>query len=131
MKAGETLQTLTFESAWDKAICAKDRQMVTKRFDQIHHLDGLGFVTTYLNHTYNHRKALLVTVLLHNYMDEPLSLVEKTITLISGEKKIATYAFSLPFTIPATTSMPWTFIFPARSYREIHVDEKVQLQWAD
>jgi SLAP domain-containing protein len=124
------LQTLTFEAAWDKTICVKDRQMITKQFDQINHLNGLGFVCTYLHHAYNHRKALLVTVLLHNYMDKPLSFVEKSILLISGEKVIANHTFSLPFTIPSATSMPWTFIFPAGSYREVHVDGKIKIQWA-
>lgn len=98
------MQKLFFEDAWKKTISSQDRQKIRNIFDE--RKIGQGLSITYLWEAKNHLDDLLVTSLIHNQTGEPCNLDK---IKIQYKTKIA--SFSLPITIPAYHSMPWTFIF--------------------
>lgn len=98
------MQRLFFEDAWENTISPQDRKNIQAAFDQGPMGDGVTI--TYLWEAKNHLNALLVTTLIHNHTDKTLILENKNI-----QYKTRTKTFSLPVTIPAYHSMPWTFIF--------------------
>jgi SLAP domain-containing protein len=64
----------------------------------------------------NHKKELLVTVIIHNISEESFHFTDQTVIYSIGEKILAKHTFSLPFLIKANTSVPWTFIFPKEKF---------------
>ncbi|MGM9943617.1 MAG: SLAP domain-containing protein [Lysinibacillus sp.] len=108
------MQQLRFESSWDKALSAQDRDYIEKLFndtkEQQHHST---IVFSPIREAINHRNELLITVLVHNFSQNPFTF-EKTRLVYSNEQEIlAEKEFTLPsLTIPPQVSMPWTFIFP-------------------
>lgn len=119
-------QTLQFEAAWEKQVSPQDRQLIEACFQQAKNGKGNNSSLDYVRHDYNHRQALLVLVLMHNEQKEAMTFTAKQLYCFNqAEKQIATKEFTLPFTIPAETSMPWTFIFPKNTYE--HVDVKSEL----
>jgi SLAP domain-containing protein len=112
------MQRLIFESAWDKTIDVKDRQDIITAFEQAKQSgDNQLFIP--LCSAINHRRDLLVSVIIQNDTDKILSLQHKTLTYIEGAKPIATQTFhDRRLTIPAKRSMPWTFIFPRSTLKK-------------
>ncbi|MBS4175581.1 SLAP domain-containing protein [Bacillus sp. FJAT-49736] len=113
------MQKLYFESAWDKTISEKDRERIREAFHKtsIPHNSQLEF--TRLWEAINHKGALLVTVLIHNFDSEELTFHNKLLQYRENEEITAAHPFTLPVPIKPETSMPWTFIFPAvHFYRE-------------
>jgi SLAP domain-containing protein len=106
------LQKLAFEKAWDKTIAEKDRTEIERVFSENKHADKESHNAIVLRTALNHKKELLVTVLVNNYLNEPLSLRERKI--IYRENGVDCGEMESPYAleIPAQTSMPWTFIFP-------------------
>ena len=107
------MQQLRFESSWEKALSAQDRNHIEKLFNDTKQQHHSTLVFSPIREAINHRNELLITVLVHNFSHNPLTF-ENTRLVYSNEQEIlAEKAFTLPsLTIPAQTSMPWTFIFP-------------------
>lgn len=103
------MQTLYFESAWDKTIAPDDREKITKHFKSLQAKNDITL--SFLWEAINHRGERLVTVLIHNTTDLALSFKDTVVAFRTGDSQIAAGAFTLPLEIPPQTSMPWTFIF--------------------
>jgi hypothetical protein len=72
------MQRLIFESAWDKTIDVKDRQDIITAFEQAKQSgDNQLFIP--LCSAINHRRDLLVSVIIQNDTDKILSLQQKTL----------------------------------------------------
>ncbi|WP_077358338.1 SLAP domain-containing protein [Virgibacillus halodenitrificans] len=107
------MQTLIFETAWDKTIAPRDREQIEALFIETKDLfnEGIHFIP--IRQAVNHRGDLLISVLIHNFSQEDYLFDKKTLQYKWEEKIIASHTFTLPFhIIKHHTSMPWTFIFP-------------------
>ncbi|MDQ0229913.1 SLAP domain-containing protein [Metabacillus malikii] len=111
------MQQLQFEPSWNKTLAASDRQLIDKIFHETKHLNDLNIGCSIIRVATNHKLALLVTVLIHNFTGDPLSFNNNRLQYIDKEEIIADMTFTLPkLMIPPYVSMPWTFIFPLGSY---------------
>ncbi|QFK70039.1 SLAP domain-containing protein [Pradoshia sp. D12] len=112
------MQHLQFEKSWDKALSAQDRSYIEKVFVETKHLNGTGVIFSPIREAINHKEALLVTVLVHNFTDQPLTFNNTRLRYKIQGEVIAENEFTLPkLVIPNEVSMPWTFIFPKESYK--------------
>lgn len=111
------MQQLQFEASWNKALSGKDRAEIEKVFEETKHANGRTIHFAPLREALNHKKDLLITVLVHNFNQEAHAFRDKRLCYSVGEEVIADHVFTLPaLNIPPKTSMPWTFIFPRDSY---------------
>ena len=123
------MQQLQFEASWDKALSLKDRQHIERLFNETKHLNNSGPYCIPIRVAINHEAALLVTVLVHNYLNAPLIFHNTRLLYSIQAETIAEEIFTLPnLTIPAKVSMPWTFIFPNGSYKKQSLFENGQLE---
>lgn len=106
------MQTLYFEQAWDRTISQVDRLLIEQLFEQTSFREGVHF--TYVRDAMNHKEERLVTVIIHNCQDAPLTINDLCIAY-EHEHQQMQHTFTLPISINPRTSMPWTFIFPKRS----------------
>ena len=114
------MQQLQFEASWEKALAAQDRHNIEKIFNETKHLNSSGIVCSPIRQAVNHKQQLLVTVLVHNFTDNPLTFNNTRLVYRTQQQIIADDKFTLPtLTIPPFVSMPWTFIFPEFSYTPI------------
>ncbi|OCA80752.1 SLAP domain-containing protein [Bacillus sp. FJAT-27986] len=112
------MQHLQFEKSWDKALSAQDRSYIEKVFVETKHLNGTGVIFSPIWEAINHKEALLVTVLVHNFTDQPLTFNNTGLRYKIQGEVIAENEFTLHnLVIPNEVSMPWTFIFPKESYK--------------
>ncbi|MED4402339.1 SLAP domain-containing protein [Metabacillus fastidiosus] len=111
------MQQLQFESSWDKALAAHDRQNIERIFSETKHLNSSGIVCSPIREAINHKEELLVSVLVHNFTDHPFTFHNTRLLYSIKGNMIADKLFTLPaLVIPPQVSMPWTFIFPKDSY---------------
>ncbi|MEC2078223.1 SLAP domain-containing protein [Metabacillus fastidiosus] len=111
------MQQLQFEESWHKALCAQDRQNIERIFRETKHLNNSSVLCSPIREAINHKEALLVSVLVHNFTDHPLTFHNRSLLYSVQGDVIAEKAFTLPtFVIASQVSMPWTFIFPKDSY---------------
>ena len=111
------MQQLQFEASWDKGISLQDRTYIEKIFAGTKHLNSFEVKFSPIRAASNHEEALLISVLIHNYTDKPLTFENRRLLYKIGEKVIAEKEFTLPrLVIPNKVSMPWTFIFPKGYY---------------
>jgi len=111
------MQTLQFESAWDKTISPKDRERIHQVFLDTSFSHHTSFELTPLWEAMNHKGELLVTVLIQNFSEQSIYFHHKKLSYLENNEKVASHLFTLPtLTINSETSMPWTFIFPAKSF---------------
>lgn len=111
------MQQLRFEASWDKQLAPQDRLNIEKIFQETKDLTSPNILFSPIREAINHKEALLVSVLVHNFTDNPLSFHDTKLAYFINGDIIAEKIFTLPaFVIPAHTSMPWTFIFPKGSY---------------
>lgn len=111
------MQQLQFEASWDKALSAQDRHNIEKIFNETKHLNSSDIVCSPIRQAVNHKQQLLVTVLVHNFTDNPLTFNNTRLVYRTQQQIIADDEFTLPtLTIPPFVSKPWTFIFPKFSY---------------
>ncbi|WP_400246707.1 SLAP domain-containing protein [Niallia sp. JL1B1071] len=112
------MQQLQFESSWDKQIAPQDRENIEKIFNEIEHINSSSVIFSPIREAINHKDALLVSVLVHNFTEHPLNFQNATLHYSVNDEVIAKKEFTLPdLVIPSHVSMPWTFIFPKDSYR--------------
>lgn len=123
---GKVAQTLQMEPAWEKTVSKQDRELIQETFNSLDRSSQKGFTYTYLRHDFNHRNALLVIVLVHNYEEVKLKFVDQQVQCCSSNgNQLASKTFTVPIDIPANTSMPWTFIFPIGCYHAKAQTEEV------
>ncbi|MER2059960.1 MAG: SLAP domain-containing protein [Niallia sp.] len=112
------MQQLQFESSWDKQIASQDRENIEKIFHETKRLNSPSVIFSPIREAVNHKGALLVSVLVHNFTEHPLTFQNAPLHYSVNDEVIAETSFTLPdLVIPAHVSMPWTFIFPKDSYR--------------
>ena len=111
------MQQLQFEASWNKAISPQDRKYIEKVFADTKHLNSIDVMFSPIREAINHEEALLITVLIHNFTDKPLTFENKELLYRIGGEVIAEKLFTLPrLVVPSKVSMPWTFIFPKGCY---------------
>lgn len=127
-RKGEVIivQKLQFEAAWDKTIAKQDRLIIEQLFHQSKDEDTEKISCCFVRKALNHRKQLLLTVLIHNRSGEGLNFQNREVTCTTA-KGVFAKAFTIPkLNIPPNTSMPWTFIFDDQeeflSTELLHVD---------
>ena len=107
------MQQLQFESSWDKALSAQDRDTIEKIFNNTKGQHYSTIVFSPIRQAINHRNELLITVLVHNFSQQPLQFKDTRLVYSNETEVLAENIFTLPtMTIPPQVSMPWTFIFP-------------------
>lgn len=124
------MQQLEFESSWEKAIAIKDRESITKIFQNSNVIDGQSIRLEPIWEALNYKGEVLITVLIHNFTDTWLTFQHQKFTYIEEETIITEHIFTIPqLMIKPKTSMPWTFIFPVESLRmkEIHGNGKLEM----
>jgi SLAP domain-containing protein len=109
------LQKLVFESAWDRALAQKDRHEIERVFSEFVFERKVERQAVLLKTAFNHKREFLVTVLLNNYSKVPMSLLGKKVVYKEGDQTLGEFKSVYTLEVPAETSMPWTFIFPAGS----------------
>ncbi|WP_186576385.1 SLAP domain-containing protein [Aquibacillus kalidii] len=117
------MQKLQFENSWDKTISQGDREKIEKAFasTKLNQLHDIELVTLW--HATNHKGDLLATAIIHNQTQQSISFENSRIDCLDQNGVIAEHNFSLPnLHIPANTSLPWTFIFPAKSQTRKNVN---------
>ena len=106
------MQQLQFESSWEKALSAQDRDAIEKLFNDTKEQHYTTIIFSPIRQAINHRNELLITVLVHNFTDQPLTFNNTRLRYKIQEEVIAENEFTLPnLVIPNEVSMPWTFIF--------------------
>ncbi|MGG0717201.1 SLAP domain-containing protein [Robertmurraya massiliosenegalensis] len=111
------MQQLQFDPSWDKALAIGDRLLIERIFRGISDLNSSEIVCTPIREALNHKEELLITVLVHNYMDQPLMFNDTRLRYSMEGENVAEHFFTIPqLVIPGQVSLPWTFIFPKESY---------------
>ena len=124
------MQQLEFESSWEKAIAIKDRELITKIFQNSNVIDERSIRLEPIWEALNYKGEVLITVLIHNFTDTRLTFQHQKFAYIEEETIITEHIFTIPqLMIKPKTSMPWTFIFPVESLRmkEIHGSGKLEM----
>ncbi|MED1202216.1 SLAP domain-containing protein [Heyndrickxia acidicola] len=112
------MQKLQFEASWDRTISNGDREKIKKAFDETCLAENKEMITP-LWQALNYKNDLLITVLVHNFSNHPLFFLERKIAYVEDQKVMAEYLFTIPaLKVEPLTSMPWTFIFPAKNISE-------------
>ncbi|WP_017186680.1 SLAP domain-containing protein [Alkalibacillus haloalkaliphilus] len=101
------MQKLIYEHNWENNLAEKDRNYIEEIFKNLSIDHSRKVVFTYLWQAVNHRGDLLVTAIVHNLSGEEVLFNETVVEYVG----VAKDQFSLPVTLDAHTSMPWTFIF--------------------
>ncbi|GGB39849.1 SLAP domain-containing protein [Fictibacillus barbaricus] len=112
------MQKLEFESAWDRTLALPDRLKIEQVFSELDHEQNEGQQSVILKTAFNHKNDFLVTVLVNNYAKQPFSLAEKNVVYKEKAGTISEMDSPYSLEVPAHTSMPWTFIFPAASIKK-------------
>lgn len=112
------MQTLQYESAWNKTISQQDRSLVEETFKKVAlTADPIQF--TPLRIDWNYKRELLVIVIVHNTTESDYTFNQEKLSLKLHDVTLAEHTFTTPnLLVKAKTSMPWTFIFPVGSYQE-------------
>ncbi|MEK3979007.1 SLAP domain-containing protein [Psychrobacillus sp. FSL K6-2836] len=124
------MQKLKFESSWGKAIAVKDKELIAEIFQNSNTEDGQSIRLVPIWEAMNYKGEVLITVLIHNFMDTELTFQNQKFTYIEKEAIIAEHIFTVPqLIIKRKTSMPWTFIFPIESLvmKEIRGNGKLKI----
>jgi len=123
------MQQLQFEVSWEKAIAKQDRQHIETIFNETKHVSDSDILCSPIREAINHKEALLVTVLVHNFTDNPLAFHNVRMLYSVHGEVMADKSFNIPaLLIPAKVSMPWTFIFPKGSYKRQTAFENGRLE---
>jgi len=118
------MQKLIFHPKWDKTVADKDREKIKQGFQDAHFSETQDIQFTTLWRAINHKEELLVTVLVHNLGDREFSPINEKFSYMKNNQLIAERNFSIPeLVVMGKTSMPWTFIFPEKSFEQIDIDE--------
>ncbi|GAA0497898.1 hypothetical protein GCM10008986_26160 [Salinibacillus aidingensis] len=106
-------QRLEFERSWNKNLSERDRLIIQQIFQKT--CASQQFFTL-LWTAVNYRSDFLVTVLIHNRSEQPLTFNNRTLRYVNKNQVIAEHTFQLrDLIIEPYTSVPWTFIFPEKN----------------
>ncbi|MEK4229745.1 SLAP domain-containing protein [Solibacillus sp. FSL H8-0538] len=123
------MQQLQFEASWNKALATQDRHTIEKIFTETKQPNSSCILCSPIRQAINHKQELLVTVLVHNFTDQPLTFNKTRIVYRMQDEVIADEKFTLPtLIIPPQVSLPWTFIFPSLSYSPLASFENGRLE---
>jgi len=111
------MQQLQFDPSWERALAIGDRYLIESIFRETRALNSSDIVCAPIREALNHKVELLITVLVHNYMDQPLTFNNTRVRYSVEGDYVAEHFFTIPqMVIPGQVSMPWTFIFPKESH---------------
>ncbi|WP_449537742.1 SLAP domain-containing protein [Ferdinandcohnia sp. Marseille-Q9671] len=123
------MQKLKFEDAWDRTISLKDREEITRIFQES--VDSLeeGIIFTPVWIAENYKKEQLLTVIVHNQTSEDLLFEDTILQFCDGEVVLEEHSFTIPAVhVVSRTSMPWTFIFPESSVEAVPIMHNISLR---
>lgn len=125
------MQTLQFEASWNKALSLSDREMIEELFQNTKNQETDIIRFTPIWEAVNYKDELLITVLVHNFTESNLEFHHTKLQYIQEEKLYAEHVFTVPqLTVPPNTSIPWTFIFPRESRKELSNPKNGKLNFA-
>ena len=119
------VQQLYFHPSWDKTISEQDRLAIEQLFDETYTQVDDTVTSPVFRTAVNHKGELLVTVLVHNFTHRALRFSKRDILLINGDEVHEQTVSIADFTVPAFTSMPWTFMFQEVAFDS---NEKIVLE---
>ena len=90
------MQQLQFESSWDKTLSAQDRNYIEKLFNDTKGQHHSTIVFSPIQKTINHRNELLITVLVHNFSQNPFTFEDTRIVYSNDQEVLAENVFTLP-----------------------------------
>src|SRR5699024_10527441 len=112
-------QSVSLDPAWEKHTSLNDRRLVETACAQAKDDMNTAKSCTSPRHDFHAEGALLIVVLIHNWSQRPLELLDELLVCFNTEPvEVARHFFSLPFQLSAQTSTPWTLIFPKGTYQE-------------
>ena len=82
------MQQLQFESSWDKQLAPQDRRNIEKIFQETKSLNSTSVIFSPIREAINHKDALLVSVLVHNFTKNQPYLAPITLLNTSTMKPI-------------------------------------------
>ncbi|WP_179123867.1 SLAP domain-containing protein [Paraliobacillus ryukyuensis] len=113
------MQQLQFEDAWKRTISDQDRKLIYQVFNDTVIDTSSTIKVSNVRHDTNHKEEELMISIIHNFSESDFTLSNCYIEYLENKTVIATQHFHFPtITIPAHTSMPWTFIFPKESFEQ-------------
>ena len=120
------MQQLYFHPAWEKTISDQDRALIEDLFEQTYNQVDDLIMSPVIQVALNHKKELLVTVLVHNFTHHSARFNNRSV-FIHCDDFDAEQVFTIPdLVIAPVTSMPWTFIFEANPvYEKLQLNELV------
>ncbi|KAB7672169.1 SLAP domain-containing protein [Bacillus sp. B1-b2] len=111
------MQSLVLQTSWERAIAPQDREVIESLFHETKNNNTELVVFSPIKEAINHKKDLLITVLVHNFSEQTLKFENTKIVYRVEDHVIAKHNFTIPvLPIPPMISMPWTFLFPEGSY---------------
>lgn len=112
------MQQLYFHPAWEKTISEQDRALIEELFEQTYNQVDDFIMSPVIRVAINHKKELLVTVLVHNFTHHSARFNNRSV-FIHCDDFDCEQRFTIPdLLIAPFTSMPWTFIFEANPIYE-------------
>lgn len=111
LKEALHMQQLYFHPTWDRQISAQDRAFIEQLFTETYKDVDDFIMSPTIRVALNHKKELLVTVLVHNFTHHSAKFYNRSVFIqCDGYEEEQT--FTIPdLVIAPFTSMPWTFIF--------------------
>lgn len=110
------MQKLTLQSAWKKTIAEQDLEKIKRAFLNVRLTAGNDIQFTSLWQAKNHRRELLIAVLIHNTSEKDFHFYNQKMRYEINSKTFTEHSFSPLIVVGRQTSMPWTFIFPVDSF---------------
>lgn len=121
------MQQLAFHPTWERQISTQDRALIEQLFLATY-TDACDLITSpTVRVARNHKKQLVVTVLIHNFTHHSVKLDNRSVFIhcVGYEEE---QIFTIPSLIIAPfTSMPWTFLFEADAIHETLPLQTIQL----
>lgn len=113
------MQTLVYESSWEKAIAPQDREMMEEVFEKTGLFEGQEVKFSIIRSALNYKGELLITGMIHNFGQEMFTVENQHLAYKEKDETVAEHLFTVPqVRLQAETSMPWTFIFPVDSIKK-------------
>ena len=120
------MQQLYLHPTWEKAVSDKDRSLIECVFDQTYEQTDDVMMSPIVRTSLNYKGDLLVMAVVHNFTHHSTRFRNRTVSILCDDY-YEEQLFTIPeLTIAPFTSMPWTFIFEAKSeYMTLQLDHVV------
>lgn len=105
------MQQLAFHPTWEQAISQQDRTLIEELFLETYtNVEDL-LMSPVIRVARNHKKQLIVTVLIHNFTHHSARFHNRSVFIRCGNYE-EEHTFTIPnLVITPFTSMPWSFLF--------------------